>query len=81
MSTIEPKIMLTSRSLYRLLKSLLYRVIHFTFNRTRRDVNGRLIKQLLADDDLSATVREIRIPGLRPPNFKLGRVGKKILDF
>ena len=52
---------ISSRSLYRLSRSLIYRVLHFTFNRSRRDVNGRLIKQLLADDVLSAKVREIRI--------------------
>ena len=52
---------LSSKSLYRLSRNLIYRVIHFTFNRSRRDINGRLIKQLLADDDLSAKVREIRI--------------------
>ena len=44
-------------------------MIHFTFNRSRRDINGRLIKQLLADDDLSAKVREIRI--LWAPDAKL----------
>ena len=50
-------------------KSLIYRVVHFTFNSSRRDINGRLIKRLLADDDLSAQVREIRI--LWAPNAKL----------
>ena len=60
---------LSSRSLYRLSRNLIYRVIHFTFNRSRRDINGRLIKQLLADDDLSAKVREIRI--LWAPDAKL----------
>lgn len=60
---------LSSRSLYRLSRNLIYRVIHFTFNRSRRDINGRLIKQLLADDDLSAKVRGIRI--LWAPNANL----------
>lgn len=60
---------LSSRSLYCLSKSFIYRVIHITFNRSRRDVNGRLITQLLADDDLSAKVREIRI--LWAPSAKL----------
>ncbi|CAF9935231.1 MAG: hypothetical protein ALECFALPRED_006341 [Alectoria fallacina] len=41
----------------------------FTFNNSRRDVNGRLIRQLLADDDLGAKVREIRI--LWAPSTKL----------
>ena len=54
-------IALSSRSLYCLSRSLIYRVLHFTFNRSRRDVNRRLINQLLADDVLSAKVREIRI--------------------
>lgn len=60
---------LSSRSLYRLSKSFIYRVIHFKFNRSRRDLNGRLIKQLLANDDISAKVREIRI--LWAPSAKL----------
>lgn len=50
-------------------RSFIYRVIHLTFNRSRRDVNGRLVKQLLTDDDLSAKVREIRI--LWAPSAKL----------
>ena len=44
-------------------------MIRFTFNRSRRDINGRLINQLLADDHLSAKVREIRI--LWAPSAKL----------
>lgn len=60
---------LSSRSLYRLSRSLIYRVIRFTFNRSRRDVNARLIRQLLADDDLSVKVREIHI--LWAPSAKL----------
>ena len=60
---------LSSRSLYCLSKSFNYRVIHFTFNRSRRDVNRRLIKQLLTDEDLSAKVREIRI--IWAPSAKL----------
>ena len=60
---------LSSKSLYRLSRSLIYRVVHFTFNRSRRCINGRLIKQLLADDVLSAKVREIRI--LWAPSAKL----------
>lgn len=61
-------------------KSFIYRVIHFTFNRSRRDINGRLIKGLLADDDLSAKVREIRI--LWAPSAKLqpGEGSKKDLE-
>lgn len=55
--------------MYRLSRSLIYRVIRFTFNRSRRDVNARLIRQLLADDDLSAKVREIHI--LWAPSAKL----------
>lgn len=60
---------LSSRSLYSLSKSFIYRVIHFTFNRSRRNVNGRLIQQLLANEDTSAKVREIRI--LWAPSAKL----------
>ena len=55
--------------MYRLSRGLIYRVIQFTFNKRRRDVNGRLIKQLLADDDLGAKVQEIRI--LWAPSTKL----------
>ena len=73
LSITSPKsllnVALSCRSLYHLSRSLTYRVVHFTFNRSRRDINGRLIKQLLADDDLSAKVREIRI--LWAPNAKL----------
>lgn len=60
---------LSSRSLYHLSKSFIYRVIRFTFNRSRRDINGRLIRHLLADDDLSAKVQEIRV--LWAPSAKL----------
>ena len=60
---------LSSRSLYHLSKSFIYRVIHFTFNCSRRDINGRLIKSLLADDALSAKVQEIRV--LWAPSAKL----------
>ena len=73
LSSTSPKsllnVALSSRSLYHLSRSLIYRVVHFTFNRSRRDINGRLIKQLLADDDLSARVQEIRI--LWAPNATL----------
>lgn len=60
---------LSSRSLYHLSKSLIYRVLRFTFNRSRRDVNGRLIRRLLADDSLSPKVQEIRV--LWGPSAKL----------
>lgn len=60
---------LSSRSLFQFSRSFIYRVIHFTFNRSRRDVNRRLVKQLLTDDGLSAKVREIRI--LWAPSAKL----------
>ena len=62
-------IALCSRTLYHLSRSLIYRDIHFTFNRSRRDINGRLIRQLLADHDLSNRVRQIRI--LWAPSAKL----------
>lgn len=60
---------LSSRSLYHLSRSHIYRVLHFTFNRSRRAVNGRLIRRLLADDGLSAKVQEIRV--LWAPSAKL----------
>lgn len=60
---------LSSRSLYHLSKSIIYRVIHFTFNRSRRDINGRLIRNILDDDDLSAKIQEIRV--LWAPSAKL----------
>ena len=71
---------LSSRSLYRLSKSLIYRVIHFTFKRSRRRVNGRLIKQLLADDELSAKVREIRILWAPSANLQPGEGSKQDLE-
>lgn len=55
--------------MYHLSRSFIYRVIHFTFNLSRREVNGRLIKRLLGNDDLSAKVREISI--LWAPSAKL----------
>ena len=60
---------LSSRSLYHLAKSFIYRVIHFTFNRRRRSINGRLIRKLLAGDDFSVKVQEIRV--LWAPSAKL----------
>ena len=39
------------------------------FNRSRRDVNGRLIRRLLADDGLSPKIQEIRV--LWAPSAKL----------
>lgn len=71
---------LSSRSLYRLSRSFIYRVIRFTFNRSRRGVNGRLIKQLLADDDLSATVREIRIIWAPSAKLQPGEGSKEDLE-
>ena len=61
-------------------QSFIYRVIRFTFNRSRRDINGRLINQLIADDHLSAKVREIHI--LWAPSAKLqpGEGSKKELE-
>ena len=65
MSQTSPRsllnVALSSRSLYHLSKSFIYRVLHFTFNPSRRNVNGRLIRQLLTDDDLSTKVQEIRV--------------------
>lgn len=71
---------LSSRSLYRLSKSFIYRVIHFTFNRSRRDVNRRLIKQLLTDEDLSAKVREIRIIWAPSAKLQPGEGSKEDLE-
>ena len=50
-------------------RSFIYRDVHFTFNRSRRDINGRLIRQLLADHDLCNKVQQIRI--LWAPSAKL----------
>ena len=71
---------LSSRSLYHLSKNFIYRVLHFTFNRSRRNVNGRLIKQLLTDDDLSTKVQEIRILWAPSPKLQPGEGSKEDLD-
>ena len=71
---------LSSRSLNRLSKSFIYRVIHFTFNRSRRDVNGRLIRQLLNDEYLSAKVREIRIIWAPSAKLQPGEGSKEDLE-
>ena len=62
-------IALSSKNLYHLSRSFIYRDVHFTFNRSRRDINGRLIRQLLADHDLGNKVQQIRI--LWAPSAKL----------
>ena len=66
--------------MYHLSKSFIYRVIHFKFNRSRRNVNGRLIKQLLTDDDLSTKVQEIRILWAPSPKLQPGEGSKEDLD-
>lgn len=71
---------LSSRSLYRLSRGLIYRVIRFTFNRSRRDVNARLIRQLLADDELSAKVREIHILWAPSARLQPGEGSKQDLE-
>ena len=71
---------LSSRSLYHLSKSFIYRVLHLTFNRSRRKVNGRLIKQLLTDDNLSTKVQEIRILWAPSPKLQPGEGSKEDLD-
>ena len=71
---------LSSRSLYHLSKSFIYRDLHFTFNRSRRNLNGRLIKQLLTDDDLSTKVQEIRILWAPSPKLQPGEGSKEDLD-
>ena len=84
LSSTAPKsllnVALSSRPLYHLSRSLIYRAVHFTFNRSRRDINGRLIKQLLADDDLSAKVREIRILWAPNANLQPGEGSKEDLE-
>ena len=60
---------LSSRTLYHLSRRFIYRDIHLTFNRSRRDINGRLIRQLLANHDLSSKVQQLRI--LWAPSAKL----------
>lgn len=52
---------LTCRTFNSLSKAFLYRSVHFIFNRNRRVINGRLIRQLLEDAHLSAKVRCVRI--------------------
>ena len=73
MSSTSPKsllnVALSSRSLYRLSRSLIYRVIHFRFHFSRSKKNRQLISKLLADDHLSNQVREISI--LWAPSAKL----------
>lgn len=71
---------LSSRSFYRLSRSLIYRVIRFTFNRSKRDVNARLIRQLLADDALSAKVREIHILWAPSARLQPGEGSKQDLE-
>ena len=71
---------LSSRSLYHLSKSFIYRVLHFTFNRSKRKVNGQLIKQLLTDDDLSTKVQEIHILWAPSPKLQPGEGSKEDLD-
>ena len=84
MSQTSPRsllnVALSSRSLYHLSKSFIYRVLHFTFNRSRRNVNGRLIKQLLTDDDLSTKVQEIRILWAPSPKLQAGEGSREDLD-
>ena len=84
MSESSPKsllsVALSSRSFYRLSKSFIYRIIHFRFNRRRRDVNKRLIKRLLADNDLSTQVREIRILWAPSANLPPGEGSKEDLE-
>ena len=67
-STSLLNVALSSKSLYHLSRSFIYSIIRFTFNRSRRAINGRLIKQLLGDENLSAKVREIRILWAPPKN-------------
>ena len=84
MSQISPSsllnIALSSRSLYHLSRIFIYRVISFTFNRSRRGINGRLIKRLLIDDDLSRKVREIRVLWAPSANLQPGEGSKQDLE-
>lgn len=52
---------LSSRTLYRCARGLIYRVIHLTFTEKRRKINRRLIDNLLGDGDLGLKVQELII--------------------
>lgn len=71
---------LCSKDLHHLSKSLLYRVIPILFTRKRREMNGRLIQQLLVNSDLSARVREVRILWAPSANLQHGEGSKEDLE-
>lgn len=69
-----------SKSLRGVSRSLIYRVIPILFTRKRRETNGRLLQLLLADHDLSAKVREIRILWAPSANLQRGEGSKDDLE-
>lgn len=73
-------ISLTSRTLHGLSRSLIYSTLCFTFNRNRRDINGRLIRRLLSDGDLKAIVRSVEIRWAPNANLQPGEGSKEDLE-
>ena len=52
---------LSSKILYRCARGLIYRVIHLTFTQKRREINRRLIDNLLGSSELCLKVQELII--------------------
>ena len=67
---------LSSKTLYRCARGLIYRVIHLTFTEKRRKINRRLIDSLLESSDLYLKVQELIIHWAPDPETPPGKGSK-----
>ena len=70
---------LSSKPLYRCARGLIYRAIHLTFTQKRREINRRLIENLLGSSELGLKVQELTIH--RAPDKKLPSRASSKADF